>query len=602
MKKLLYMTIAALALLTSCGQKKSSAPVDPSKLIDDPYLSEKYSGEQSPVQKTWGALNCHDPKLFQDDDGTYYVYSTDAAIGDYGAKGLQIRRSKDLVHWDSLIDSAIQGNWDKEWLEWVGFKRPVKATSWAPTIIKQNGLYYLLHGIITENHLSGKPTAAIYLAVAKNPEGPFYPVSEAAQKDEDIGAIFKKLGASYKTSIIVRYSFYEYLYEDFKSENGQECYNTGLYNPQMDEEADSGSWLFGFGCIDPEFVMDAATGLPAKSQVNGRPAYMLTYGSWKGGIAMIHLDPLTLKPLDKDGNAMDKSCDKEKGAFGKVVAGGYGAAYEGAQILYNSELGYYYLFVSMGNLEREYRVGVGRSKAPEGPYLDASDKPMLLDGMASMQYHTIGSKIKGACQLEGKRPFRCPGGQSIMKAQDGKLYFACHTRTNFLPSYFFYLQVNELFFNEKDWPVLNQNEFYPGLERKEAFGLEELAGEYDAILTVRDNQGGRFKGFADKEEAMDVNLADANPTVSKKININKKGKVSGAYSGQIELGKFEKDGVQHVKMTIKDKKATKKSYEFYGYFMNAVDWTGESSEKFKTITFTCLDSAGSGEYFWGNKR
>ena len=81
------------ALIFSCA---SFSFAEAAKDVDD-YVYHKYSGAQTSVQGTWGALNCHDPKLFQDADGTYYVYSTDAAIGDFGEKGLQIRTSKDLV-------------------------------------------------------------------------------------------------------------------------------------------------------------------------------------------------------------------------------------------------------------------------------------------------------------------------------------------------------------------------------------------------------------------------------------------------------------------------------------------------------------------------
>lgn len=594
--------ILALAggMILSCSQKGEKLAL-PS--INDGYVNAKYSGAQTSVQGTWGALNCHDPKLFQDDDGTYYVYSTDASIGDFGVKGLQIRKSTDLVHWTCLSDSAIQGNWDKEWTEWVGFTKSGKEpTSWAPTVIKQNGLYYMMHGIITENIMSSKPSAAITLAVASKPEGPFYPAATAAQNDSKILDTFNSLGIKYESSFIVRYSFYEYLHEEFKGANAKKCLNNGMYNGQTGEEEDFAGWLYGFGCIDPEFVTDVATGNLVEFDKNGRKCYALTYGSWKGGIALIYVDSLLLKPVDSNGNVIDFSCDTERGCFGKAIAGGYGAAYEGAQLIFNSDIESYYLFVSMGNLEHEYRVGVGRSASVDGPFYDASGRPMLLDGMNSMQYHSIGSKIKGATQIGKEKPFRCPGGQSILRASDGNVYFACHTRTNFLPGYFFYLQINQLFFNKDGWPVLNVNEYYPLEKRSGPFEMSQVAGEYDVILTERGNKTGKFSGFGYAFPADEINLIDAEPTVSKKININSKGKISGAFKGFIELGEFDERGFQNVKVTLKGKNYNGGKAVFTGVLTLGLDWTLESEEKSPELTFSCLDSSESGEYFMGNRR
>ncbi len=138
----------------------------PSKRDVDRYVYTKYSNATSGgSQAEWGALNCHDPKIFQDDDGTYYVYSTDAAIGGAGQKGIQIRKSTDLVHWECLPRSATQKKWDKAWLQWLGYNA-VTASTWAPTVIKQNGLYYICHGIITDVRSAGYPDAATTLAIS----------------------------------------------------------------------------------------------------------------------------------------------------------------------------------------------------------------------------------------------------------------------------------------------------------------------------------------------------------------------------------------------------------------------------------------------------
>nr|HPO02963.1 hypothetical protein [Treponemataceae bacterium] len=46
----------------------------------------------------WGSMNVHDPAVLKDGD-TYWIYSTDVAVGRSPTRGLQIRKSTDLVNW-----------------------------------------------------------------------------------------------------------------------------------------------------------------------------------------------------------------------------------------------------------------------------------------------------------------------------------------------------------------------------------------------------------------------------------------------------------------------------------------------------------------------
>lgn len=584
----LFAAFACTALSTAHAAKN-----DVDKAVLTKYANaNSFNGSQD----VWGPLNCHDPKIFQDDDGTYYVYSTDAAIGGAGQKGLQIRTSKDLVHWQSLSKSAIQRKWDKDWLKWVNFNM-AQASTWAPTVIKQNGLYYLIHGIITDSRSPGNPDAAIALTISSSPTGPFWPAAQAGAKDPKIAEVLKKLGVTYKQSNIVRYTWYDRTWDDDdKSIAEQYCYNLANYDTHTAQEADTaGGWAYGFGGIDPEFVTDVATGKNVEYNIKGRKCWGLTYGSWKGGIALMYLDSVSLKPVNPaDGKEIDAPADTVQGAFGVAVAGGYGAAYEGAQIIYNSENGYYYCFVSMGSLDWDYRVGVGRSKEVTGPYLDGSGKSMFLDAMTASNYHEIGSKIIGGHSIEKEFNFRCQGGQSIMRSNDGKILFACHARTNFLPGYYFFLQVHQLFFTDDGWPVLNQNEYYEDknfTENLAALKAEDIAGNYDAILTVRGSDMSDYKPFG-QSDPVSVVTADGVPTESKLIALEKDGKISGAYTGSWELSSdgytftLSLDGVG----------------KFRGYALKAVDWARKKGKNRQTITFTTFDGEKTGEYFWGNRR
>lgn len=574
----------------------------PSKRDVDRYVYTKYSNATSGgSQAEWGALNCHDPKIFQDDDGTYYVYSTDAAIGGAGQKGIQIRKSTDLVHWECLPRSATQKKWDKAWLQWLGYNA-VTASTWAPTVIKQNGLYYMFHGIITDVRSAGYPDAAITLAIASSAEGPFYPASLAASKDEVIAEALNKIGVEYSQSNLVRYTYYDRSFDFDAPESVTEfdCYNTGAYDTHNKMEADINSFSYGFGCIDPEFVADVATGKNMIYEIGGRKCYALTYGSWKGGIALMYVDALSLKPVSPDGQEMNAPADSKDGAFGICIAGGYGAAYEGAQVIYNSDTGYYYIFVSMGGLENEYRVGVGRSKSLDGPYFDAGGKTMYLDPMIASRYHEFGSKIMGGEELKGEFGWRCPGGQSIMRSHDGKILFACHSRTNFKPGYFFFLQIRQMFFTQDGWPVLNHNEYYEDAdftEKLAPLSPAEVAGTYNAVLTVRSSKIEHYTPYGEGSVA-DVHIDDAVPTPSQELTLNEDGSIGGkTYSGSWKL---MEDGYT-VGLLLKDSKGAEIG-TFKGYVLSAVDWAIKNPVARKVISFTTIDSEKTGEYFWGNKK
>ena len=116
---------------TDTSQETITDVYDADKSIQESNLDaivfSKYANDKNDA---WG---CHDPKLFQDDDGTYYVYST----GWQG--GVQLRSSKDLVNWKNENFSITE--WDSEFRTWVSSS----GGSWAPTVVKQNSSPIFTH-------------------------------------------------------------------------------------------------------------------------------------------------------------------------------------------------------------------------------------------------------------------------------------------------------------------------------------------------------------------------------------------------------------------------------------------------------------------------
>lgn len=797
-----FTAVLALIALTAAGCKIADDASDPAgtggNTTDglDTIVSTKYTTATTSAtsQSKWGALNCHDPKLFQDDDGTYYVYSTDASIGNAHKTGLQVRSSRDLVNWTCSSSSALQGNWDPDMLiatgevangtaETPGSNTGYTASTWAPTVIKQNGKYYMFHGIITDNvkgfgssTVSG-PTAWIGLAIADNPAGPFKPAHEydsstyanstlvryvwntpSEGMSAYIGGEMQKMtvnsittttdsgtvtdsvtktlasaGNWYDVSstaysgitgltgdFTVRYditlddagdnnwqkwsfalvdndtkagwylradnwtndftpnsgvnnnmygygnssggtnlrvsSTYSFQFDNSSasdyfgkifadgaeiivtasytassgtcvvtaaSADGKTIYytatgtgycgdlrtanNTAAYNTTSSSKDSSSNWKAGFGAIDPEFVLDVADGSLKTFTVGSTSCYAVTFGSWKGGIALIYVDADTLQPVDANGTILTHPLDEEamSSCFTKI-GGGYGAAYEGAQLIYNGTTGYYYLFVSMGNLNYEYRVGVGRSTAITGPFYDAGGKSMSFSSATeSGGYHAAGSKIIGGTAFDGEYSWRCPGGESILRTSDGKIMFACHTRTNFKAGYYFYLQCRQMFFTADGWPVLNQNEYYDDYdgsdEKLNAMTVSDIAGTYDAVLTVR-GTGTSIPTVYGESVSGKYNTCDATPTASVSMTFGSDGTISGdTYGGTWTLGS---DGYT-LTITLTNAGGSTALGTFKGYALKATDWARIGSVTRQTITFTTIDStsgdAEAGEYLFGNK-
>ena len=120
-------------------------------------------------EKKWTTNFTHDGAIIKE-DRWYYVFSTDYMVGAPPTPGIQIRKSRDLIHWEfvgRVFDQVSQEAWD--WTHGTTF--------WAPNVIQMNGKYYLYYSVSEV----GKRNSYIGLATSEKIEGPW--------KDE--GAVFK---------------------------------------------------------------------------------------------------------------------------------------------------------------------------------------------------------------------------------------------------------------------------------------------------------------------------------------------------------------------------------------------------------------------------
>ncbi len=251
----------------------------------------------------------------------------------------------------------------------------------------------------------------------------------------------------------------------------------------------AGTWNYRNypNAIDPSIFFDA----------DGR--FWMVYGSWSGGIFLLELDPAT-------GLVIHPEADEENNVdpyFGRKLLGGGHQSIEGPYILYDQEAGWYYLFVSYGELTSNggYQIRVFRSRTPDGDYEDMNgDRPR---GGAHQMY---GLKLSGNYMLPSlRRAYMATGHNSAFIDTDGKRYVVCHTRFDDGTESHVPL-VRQYALNEEGWPCIlpyaTRQEDIP-----ESFDPAAVAGRYYVI-----NQG------------IAINARIANPFI---LYLREDGTVSG---------------------------------------------------------------------------
>lgn len=301
-----------------------------------PTYSDNYTSIASwGMRSQWNLANVHDPTVEKCGD-YYYMYQTDASYGNVhdGSGHFFYRRSKDLVNWDFIgpvMTSAPA--WVKDSLnnKRARMNPALPAISdpgygyWAPCVKKVGNKYRLYYSIVVTDPIVGTSTDYSWT------ERAFIGLAEtddlATNNWVDRGMVV------------------------CSEPDGVRSYNRSGAN----------DWnaYFKFNAIDPSFVET-----PEGDQ-------WLIYGSWHSGIAALKLNPATGKP-DKLETIDD---------YGIRIAGrGYvntnrWQALEGAEIAYNAETGYYYLFLAYDELSVAYNTRVCRSRNITGPYegMDGAD-------------------------------------------------------------------------------------------------------------------------------------------------------------------------------------------------------------------------------------
>ena len=335
-----------------------------------------------------GAVNArtavHDPSIIAA-DGAYYIFGSHMAAA----------RSENLRSWTVVATGYYSGNrvWgdifaeDSHVFDYAGGPSSLIPTDdrghhvWAPDVIynKTMGKYVMYYCTSSTWNASN-----ICFGISDSVEGPYTWQGRIVCSGFD-----KRIAAQTDAAQVVGEDWIKSRYLTL----------AGGYNFR--------EWP---NAIDPSVFYDA----------DGR--MWMVYGSWSGGIFILEIDPAT-------GYAIHPEADDAAGIdpyFGKRLLGGGHHSIEGPYILYDEAAGWYYLFVSYGELQAHggYQIRVFRSRTPDGEYEDINGtRP------GKSAHAPFGLKLSGNYILPSVRTaYMATGHNSALIDADGKRYICYHTR------------------------------------------------------------------------------------------------------------------------------------------------------------------------------
>lgn len=173
MRNLFLFVTVSILFLSACSRTVPFKPFASPNPWADNYTSMAYMENY----KQWGTYNVHDPACKKLGD-YYYMYSTDAIYRENRKEAfekgvplgyIQVRRSKDLVHWEfmgwAFPDIPIEA------IEWVRTNAQGKGATniWAPYITPYANGYRLYYSVSA----FGRKASYLGMAESTTPEGPW---------------------------------------------------------------------------------------------------------------------------------------------------------------------------------------------------------------------------------------------------------------------------------------------------------------------------------------------------------------------------------------------------------------------------------------------
>ena len=416
-------------------------------------------------------ITCHDPSVFRDFDGTYYILGTHITGG----------YTKDLYNWTS-IDNNLRASFTEE------VKAQIRAWNKDETV--GNWYDYLWAPDVVYNPIMGK--YCMYLSA----NGDDWKSNIVLLTADAVAGPY-----SYAGSVV----YGGFTQNDIGETDAPRVLGTdqipdryvtnGIANRKWGDK-----WP---NCIDPCVFYDDEGKL------------WMSYGSWSGGIFMLELDEETGL---RDYNVTYETNAHSDAYFGKKIAGG---AYVSGEASYIQKIGdYYYLFISYGNLEAAggYNVRIFRSETPDGDYVDLLGKSAIYDTYQFNYNQSVGVRLMGGYKW---RVFNsglvAQGHNSAFVDEDGRAYIVFHTRTD-NGSEGHYVKVHQLFVSKEGWLLAAPYQTTGEALREGGWSLSEVVGDYEVIL-----------------HELDIDYKNRETMRPQRITLNEDGTVTGAYEGTWRL-------------------------------------------------------------------
>lgn len=455
-----------------------------------PYVNFNYGGQEVVIRavmelkmeqqlmviepedrKTYQKITCHDPSIFKDFDGTYYIFGSFLTGGS----------TQDLYNWTSL-DARIQGGFSQEVRDQIkAWNKDENADGW-------NG-YLWAPDIIYNPHME---KYCMYLSA----NGDDWKSNIVLLTADDIMGPYDYAGS------IVYGGFDADNYGETdapkvlgESEIPERYVVNGIANRKW-----GNMWP---NCIDPCVIFDDEGNL------------WMSYGSWSGGIFMLELDEETGL---RDYSVTYESNEHSDAYFGAKIAGG---SYASGEASYIQKIGdYYYLFISYGALEARggYNVRIFRSQRPDGDYVDLLGNTPYFDRLVQNFNLSVGVRLMGGYKWRNFNVGQvAQGHNSAFVDDDGRAYMVFHTRTTD-GTEGHTVKVHQLFVTKEGWLVAAPYQTTGEALKPEGLSTAEVAGDYEIIL-----------------HELDIDHRNLEAKQTQFITLTEDGRITGEYEGTWEL-------------------------------------------------------------------
>lgn len=193
--------------------------------------------------------------------------------------------------------------------------------------------------------------------------------------------------------------------------------------------------------------------------------HWMVYGSAWDGIYSLKLNPATGLSL-ADGDKGKRIANRG------FTAGKYNGNIEGADLVYNSALNKYYLFIAYDWLESKYNVRVMKGDKPDGPFYDFNGA----DANTNIDH---GPMIIAPYKFSGHSGWQGVAHSTTFSDGTGQ-YFIAHQGRPGVDKYYMNMHVRKLFWTTDGWPVASPERY--AWEKDSLISQNDITGEWEQIV------------------------------------------------------------------------------------------------------------------------